>query len=105
MNFPNSFGKNADLIKHELTRSEMLLLVNIVLILRLWLQCNLNFLKKLHQIHRVGATYIFIYFWPLDYVSCDCDQIWPGNQRGSRNSKQPRNITALTMPTVGDAAH
>lgn len=42
VNFPNSFGKNADLIKHELTQCEMLLLVNIVLILRLWLQCNLN---------------------------------------------------------------
>lgn len=70
MNFPNSFGKNADLIKHELTQSEML--VNIVLILRLWLQCNLNKQKP---------SNIFIYFWPLDYVSGDCGQIWPGNQR------------------------
>lgn len=97
MNFPNSFGKNADLIKHEQTQSEMLLLVNIVLILRLWLQCNLN--------NKKNPSNIFIYFWPLGYVSGDCGQIWPGKQRGSRNSKQPRNITGLTMPTVGDAGH
>lgn len=46
-----------------------------------------------------ATVFAHLHDFEMCKLFCDCDQVWSGNKKGSRNSKQPRNITGVTMLT------